>query len=155
MSGRDQILAPIFSPRPLVLADGPALAALYRTCFPEKTIADDIAKRVLKDEPALVLVFDGGTELTAFAYAWFIGDELQLLDLGVSPTHRRQGLARTIMQALAQAGRERGVTRITLEVRVDNLAAHVLYDALGFAAVGRRRAYYPDGCDALLLDWVL
>jgi len=154
MSDRDPIL-PVFSPRALVLSDGSALAALYRTCFPEKTIADDIAKKVLKDEPALVLVLDGENELTAFAYAWFIGDELQLLDLGVSPTYRRQGLARTIMQALAQAGRARGVTRITLEVRVDNLPAHVLYDALGFVAVGRRLAYYPDGCDALLLDWVL
>lgn len=143
------------TPRALIPADGPALAVLYRTCFPEKTIPDDIAKKVLKDEPALVLVLEGQNELTAFAYAWFIGDELQLLDLGVSPKHRRQGLAKKLMKALAQQGRERGVTRITLEVRVDNLAAHVLYDALGFVAVGRRRAYYPDGCDALLLDWML
>jgi ribosomal-protein-alanine N-acetyltransferase len=38
-----------------------------------------------------------------------------------------------------------------LEVAERNGAARALYAAAGFAAAGRRRRYYPDGADALVL----
>lgn len=37
-----------------------------------------------------------------------------------------------------------------MEVRVSNVAAIGLYKSLGFEFLGRRRAYYDDGEDALL-----
>lgn len=39
-----------------------------------------------------------------------------------------------------------------LEVRVSNGAAIALYDQLGFKQVGRRKQYYPDGEDAILMN---
>lgn len=39
-----------------------------------------------------------------------------------------------------------------LEVRVSNGAAIALYDQLGFKQVGRRKKYYPDGEDAILMN---
>ena len=39
----------------------------------------------------------------------------------------------------------------TLEVRADNGGALALYARLGFDEVGRRRRYYPDGGDAVLM----
>lgn len=39
----------------------------------------------------------------------------------------------------------------TLEVRAGNAAAVALYRRLGFEEVGRRRRYYADGSDALLM----
>jgi ribosomal-protein-alanine N-acetyltransferase len=38
-----------------------------------------------------------------------------------------------------------------LEVATNNWAARALYSAAGYAEVGRRRRYYPDGSDALVL----
>ena len=38
-----------------------------------------------------------------------------------------------------------------MEVRDGNAAARALYRSAGFAEVGRRRRYYPDGEDAILL----
>jgi ribosomal-protein-alanine N-acetyltransferase len=38
-----------------------------------------------------------------------------------------------------------------LEVSERNAAARALYAAAGFAEVGRRRRYYADGADALVL----
>lgn len=42
-----------------------------------------------------------------------------------------------------------------LEVRAKNSAAVALYEGLGFTLVGRRKRYYPDSEDALLMNCVL
>jgi ribosomal protein S18 acetylase RimI-like enzyme len=38
-----------------------------------------------------------------------------------------------------------------LEVSASNQAARALYESLGFSKAGRRRRYYADGADALIL----
>lgn len=55
---------------------------------------------------------------------------------------------------------ERGLERLRreniqvcfLEVRRDNEPAIELYKRMGFERVGRRRGYYRDGTDALILS---
>ena len=42
-----------------------------------------------------------------------------------------------------------------LEVRASNMAAVALYEQLGFQHVGRRKGYYADGEDALLMNRAL
>jgi len=47
--------------------------------------------------------------------------------------------------------RARGGVEAFLEVRADNLGALALYRALAWEGVGRRRRYYRDGVDAVVL----
>jgi [ribosomal protein S18]-alanine N-acetyltransferase len=76
--------------------------------------------------------------------------ETELLRVAVLPGHRGRGLARTLLEiALAELAAG-GRPDCHLEVRATNRAAIALYARLGFAPSGRRRAYYPDGEDALL-----
>lgn len=49
------------------------------------------------------------------------------------PAHRGRGLATSVLAALGQAARERGVERCFLQVQQDNAAACTLYAARGFA----------------------
>ncbi|HET8995878.1 MAG TPA: ribosomal-protein-alanine acetyltransferase, partial [Acetobacteraceae bacterium] len=49
----------------------------------------------------------------------------------------------------------RGAATLTLEVAVDNAAARRLYESTGFTQVGRRKRYYADGSDALVLQVAL
>ena len=44
-----------------------------------------------------------------------------------------------------------GSAAITLEVRISNAAARQFYRSYGFAEAYRRRGYYQDGEDALVL----
>ena len=46
-------------------------------------------------------------------------------------------------------------TRMFLEVAEGSAAARALYHRQGFAAVGRRPDYYPDGSHALVLSRTL
>jgi N-acetylglutamate synthase len=50
----------------------------------------------------------------------------------VAQSHRRQGLARAVLRALAEHALERGTGRIYLQVAADNTPARNLYAAAGF-----------------------
>ncbi len=93
-----------------------------------------------------------GADLLGYVCYWMVFDELRLMNVAVRPTHRRRGIARHLVQRALRDGHAHGTTRALLEVRASNGAACALYQALGFAPYGRRRAYYtqPDE-DALLM----
>jgi ribosomal-protein-alanine N-acetyltransferase len=73
----------------------------------------------------------------------------------VAPEWQRRGIARHMVEGLVRAAERAGVRRLYLEVAADNAAALRLYKGLGFAAAGRRKAYYrrPGGTpvDAIVL----
>lgn len=78
-------------------------------------------------------------------------DEGHIMTIAVHPQHRRRGLGTLLLLDIFEQARERGVRRLTLEVRVSNVAAQRLYQAFGFHLEGRRLGYYGDGEDALIL----
>jgi ribosomal-protein-alanine N-acetyltransferase len=69
--------------------------------------------------------------------------------IAVAEDARRAGLGRSLMNALIDEARKRGVTQLFLEVRADNPGAQHLYETLGFEQIAVRTGYYqPDGVDA-------
>ena len=70
-------------------------------------------------------------------------DEMHLLNLTVVPEQQCLGHGRAMVARLVALARQRGDCKLWLEVREGNAAARRLYGAIGFAEVGRRRAYYP------------
>ena len=55
------------------------------------------------------------------------------------------------MLALLDVAQAAGARLSTLEVRAGNIPAQRLYEKLGFEIVGRRRHYYRDGEDGLIM----
>ncbi len=86
-----------------------------------------------------------------FGCHWAILDEGHITLLAIAPPYQRQGMGQWLLLKLLQAARQRGLARATLEVRASNEIALNLYEKLGFKQVGRRKGYYPDGEDALIL----
>lgn len=80
-------------------------------------------------------------DTAGFAMTRAAPGEEELLLIAVRPAYRRSGLAAKLLDYLAESARERGAERIFLEMRENNPAAR-LYDAAGFAPIGRRKAYY-------------
>ena len=71
--------------------------------------------------------------------------ELHLLNLTVAPAWQRRGLARRLLDDLVALARAPALGQIWLEVREGNARAREVYRRYGFAALGRRRGYYPAG----------
>ncbi|MFE4105147.1 ribosomal protein S18-alanine N-acetyltransferase [Almyronema epifaneia] len=82
---------------------------------------------------------------------WRILEEAHITLLGIDPAYQKQGLGTLLLSTLLQQARQQEMERATLEVRASNQAAQHLYWRFGFQAVGRRRHYYPDGEDGLIL----
>jgi len=86
-----------------------------------------------------------GQVLLGYLVAMLGVDEVHLLNITVSPDHRRQGWAGFLIDALVLWSRGQGAHSLWLEVRESNAPARALYQACGFHQVGVRRGYYPDG----------
>jgi ribosomal-protein-alanine N-acetyltransferase len=126
----------------------PGLAALHAAAFPPAQAWGAAAI-------GLMLELRGSFGLwrpeAGFVLARVAADEAEILTLAVLPAARRQGLGAALMAAAMATARARGATAMFLEVAEANAAALALYRGLGFAEVGRRRRYYEDGADALVL----
>jgi len=59
------------------------------------------------------------------------GTEMFLYELGVAPEHRRQGVGRALVEALARLARDRGCYGMWVAVDTDNVAALAAYRAAG------------------------
>ncbi len=97
------------------------------------------------------LVVEDDAEVVGYAAAIVQLGEAQVTDVVVAPARRGTGIGGRLFDALLDAVAARGARAITLEVRVDNLAAQSLYRRRGFVVEGRRPRYYADGTDALIM----
>lgn len=88
---------------------------------------------------------------TGLGCLWAIAEEAHITVLAIDPNYRNQGLGQAILYALLVSAHHRGLEWATLEVRASNAAAIRLYEKFGFREVGRRKGYYSDGEDALIL----
>lgn len=141
----------------LILTDVPAaglLAALHEQCFPPGERWDQAAMASLLAVPgcfACVAATGPEDRPSGMALVRVAADEAELLTIGVIPDARRQGIADRLMTESVASAAARGAVRLFLEVSVTNAPALALYRAGGFVEVGRRRRYYPDGSDALVM----
>src|ERR671919_2153350 len=93
-----------------------------------------------------------GERVVGFAGLWLMVDEAHITTFGVHPAWRRQGVGRRLMLRLLDLAVELGALRMTLEVRVSNIAAQELYRGFGFTIAGTRVRYYTDdGEDAFVM----
>ena len=71
--------------------------------------------------------------------------------IGVSPEHRRRGIARRLLEHVERALKRKGLSTVVLEVRVGNDGAQNLYRRSGYAVVQRISSYYNNGEDGFLM----
>lgn len=85
-----------------------------------------------------------GLPAAGFAMSRGAAGEEELLLLAVHRDYHRRGIGSALLARFFAATESRGVTTLFLEMREGN-PAEFLYRRHGFAAVGRRRAYYRGG----------
>jgi ribosomal-protein-alanine acetyltransferase len=139
--------------RPAERSDADAIVALEAESFQSaswgaKAVADGVADRHAR---VIVAAPEEGAPPAGFAFWRRAGDEAEILSIGVARRMRRMGCARALLEAIIAAARADGVRTLYLEVDVANAAATILYQSLGFEKIGRRKRYYRNGGDALVM----
>jgi ribosomal-protein-alanine N-acetyltransferase len=128
--------------------DAAALAALHATAFPPAEAWGPDAMGLMLGMPGAFGLWRPGSGLVL---ARAVAGEAEILTLAVAPAARRQGLGAMLLAGAMQGAVLREAGEMFLEVAAGNAAALALYRSAGFAEVGRRRRYYADGSDALVL----
>ena len=131
------------------------LAALEALAFPDrqvKSVADDMLSFSRQHGAA---VFADADAQAGYLLLRCVADEAEILDIGVVPAARQNGVARALLKTAERHAVSLGVVAVFLEVAEDNLAARALYSGAGFVEVGRRHGYYSrpgaERVDALVL----
>ena len=137
----------------------PALAALHARAFPPDERWGVVALRAMLALEGAFGLMAGAEEpedhapgrIRGFVLARAVAGEAEILTLAVDPAARRRGVGRLLLEAALAEAIGRGASVLFLEVSEANAAARALYARAGAAEVGRRRRYYADGSDALVL----
>lgn len=159
--------------RPLTLADLDQIMMLERLCFPHDPwtrhmYVQDLTENALATYLVAELPGAGASSVTsvrdqepvgqtaaagiiAWGGFWLLVDEAHISTVATHPAWRGCGLGIYMMLALLDAAQARGAVRSTLEVRADNTPAQNLYAKLGYEVAGRRKRYYRDNVDGLIM----
>ena len=121
-------------------AVGP-ISLLHRACFPDDPWDAGAIEQIMGIPGFFGRVGWAKTAPVGFALALALGEEAEIVSLGVLPEHRRRGIGSALLDAICGEARSRGTARVVLEMASDNEAASELYARRGFRVVGLRRNY--------------
>lgn len=126
------------------------LIELEKECFAYHWTREQFLMGLKKGVFKILGVRDKGS-LTGYIAFSLIEDEMEILNLAVLPTHRKQGLATALLGRAFEICRKKGITKSFLDVKESNTPAIKLYRNFGYVEIGVRRKYYPDTKEDALL----
>ena len=135
--------------RPATTADIPALATLDQQTNPHPWTAKQF--QAAHQPPIRTLLIAEHDQQIIGYIAWqHIQDEIELHLIATALSHRQQGIASQLMQALITTAQQHHA-RIILEVRASNHIAQALYRKHQFAPIATRKNYYGNE-DAVIME---
>jgi ribosomal-protein-alanine N-acetyltransferase len=136
--------------RTLNFSDLPQVIAIERRAFPAPWSLSMFVLELSKpSEIALAARLEG--RIVGYVICARYDEALHIMNIAVDPGRRRCGVASALLdEVIARGGAD---ASYTLEVRVSNLGAIVLYERYGFRAVGTRPRYYADNGEDAIIMW--
>lgn len=110
-----------------------------------------IFKEELANTNSKYLVLRYNKEIICFGGVKIILDEATIMDIVTKKDKRTQGFAKLLLNELITISKETNCKTITLEVRENNKPAILLYQNFNFKEVGKRKNYYRNGDNAILM----
>lgn len=103
----------------------------------------------------LVVDYDDENKIRGFLLYSLILDEAEILTFCVSPEQQSKGVGGNLLAVFLKEMKEKQVSKVLLDVAENNFSAIKLYNRYGFMESGRRRKYYENKIDALLMSKAL
>lgn len=136
-------------------ADLPEVARLESVCFAHPWSENGL-RSGLDESRSVFLTAKSAGQLLGYLGMEYVLDEGYITNVAVFPESRRQGVAAALLTALLEEAKRLSLLTATLEVRVSNRPAQLLYQKFGFLSVGRRKNFYTTPTeDAMLMTVTL
>lgn len=127
--------------RDMTESDLEAVAALESVIFPDAWSLKSICE-TFRQEQTFIVVAELDGRMTGYGIIYFVLDEAEIARIAVEDSCRRQGVGREILNQVEKICKEKGITRLLLDVRESNEAARGFYLSYGFIEDGARKNFY-------------
>ena len=141
--------------RAMTKADLEEVLAIENDSFPLPWNRDHFLDELKSGHAFPLVALDRDKRIIGYICPRLLLDEGHILNVAVRRVFRGRGVARLLVERVLDDCREGGGAVIFLEVRLSNIVAIALYRQLGFVETGRRRNYYENGEDAILMEYDL
>lgn len=147
-----QILPGALHWKPMEEEDLAAVAALEAASFSEPWSLAGFREAIESPDMEYLTAYAGDTLAGYGGYVRSF-EEACITNFAVEPSMRRSGIGSFLLDALLEYGRQQGIERFTLEVRVSNEPAIRLYEKYGFRSVGTRKNFYSFPKEDAYIMW--
>ena len=86
-----------------------------------------------------------------YAGFWLSYEYATITKVSINPAVQKKGLGYYLFNSIMKIALDMGATSFSLEVRESNIAAQRLYLKSGYEKKGKRKGYYSDGEDAIVM----
>ncbi|NLZ82235.1 MAG: ribosomal protein S18-alanine N-acetyltransferase [Clostridiales bacterium] len=138
--------------RKMAEADISYVYAIEKDIFSEPWKEEDF-RRAIENTNNDYLIAEVDGQVVAYCGYWGIPPEGYIYNVAVQKEYRKQQIAYHMLTLLMERAKERGITELTLEVRMSNIPAKSLYDVLGFKEVGIRKDFYSKPTEDGVIMW--
>jgi len=138
--------------REMDVGDVEAVLAIERKSFVEPWSSGMFEQELRRRGRIWLVAEDPTGVLVGYGGVMAIDEKAHLMNLAVAEESRCKGIGRLLLGELERLAVSAGARCLTLEVRADNQAALAFYHGEGLKVVGRRRQYYEEGEDALIMS---
>lgn len=114
---------------------------------------DDFLRELNQNNMAVYFVALVDGNVVGYAGMWHVINEGHITNVAVLHDFRRLGIGNMFIEKLFEIAKDREMIGITLEVRINNVAAQKLYSNWGFRSEGIRKNYYADTKEDAVIMW--
>ncbi|MCR5176692.1 MAG: ribosomal protein S18-alanine N-acetyltransferase [Anaerovibrio sp.] len=141
--------------RRMLPEDADAVAEVEKLCFATPWSRESFWRDASSSDTYYLVALDESADNKIIGYVgcWILAYEGSITNVAIAPDYRRKGIGRKMLLKLIEEVKLRGVTALTLEARISNMAAIKLYEGLGFKSVGQRPKYYSNPVEAAEIMW--
>ncbi len=136
--------------RRMEMSDVAAIARMEAAIFTDAWPAESFITEIENTRISYPVVMEEKETILAYAVVWRIADEIQINNIAVVANRRGKGYGSALLTHILEIMKP--FNTAWLEVRVSNRAAIGLYEKFNFKSRYRRKAYYSDGEDALIME---
>ncbi len=138
--------------RAMTAGDLSEITAIEQACYSQPWCVE-LFQRELDNPLAYAIVCLVEDEIAGYICFWDIAAEIEIHNVATKPVLRGKGVGRALMDCVFSYIDSHGIDSAFLEVRSSNTTAIKLYEKFAFLTIDKRRHYYSDGEDALLMEW--
>lgn len=139
--------------RRMTEADLPQVCAIEEESFSDPWSREDFRDSLGEENNGyLIALVDG--DIAGYCGYWGIAGEGYIYNVAVKQEYRRKHIGYHLLKNTIENAISRGISSLTLEVRVSNEAAIRLYEQLGFESAGIRKDFYTKPTEDAVIMWL-